>query len=158
MGSVREADSSFSLPLAYSMYYIWKTVILKGDYIYEFAVYPFEGKHTDSELHKKALEYNFPCITSVSATSKGGKYEQIQPLTISSTDIVLSALYTRDGTPYLRFYESRGKKGNLNINYAGGLSSFTEVNLEGKELGKTDSPLSFGPWQIRTLKLVIPGR
>jgi alpha-mannosidase len=159
MGSVRESDSSFSLPLAYSMYYIWKTVILKGDYIYEFAVYPFEGKYTDSELHKKALEYNFPCITGISAgNERTSGPEEIQPLIISSKDMVLSALYTRDGKPYIRFYESKGLKGELKIDYKPGPYVFTEVNLEGNESGNTESPLFFSPWQIRTLKLVIPDR
>ncbi len=30
MGSVHEEDGSFSLPLAYSMFYMWKTVMLEG--------------------------------------------------------------------------------------------------------------------------------
>jgi alpha-mannosidase len=158
MGSVREADESFSIPLAYSMFYIWKTVILKGDYTYEFAVYPFEGKYADSELHRKALEYNFPCITSISKKGNDKKVNQIQPFNVSSPDIVLSAFYTRHGIPFVRFYESKGKKGELKFDYQSGLPDFTEVDLNGKELARIKSPLMFRPWQIRTLRLDIPGR
>jgi hypothetical protein len=44
MGSLRESDRDFSLPLAYAMYYIWGTRMLDGDFCYEFAIYPFAGE------------------------------------------------------------------------------------------------------------------
>ena len=158
MGSVREADESFSIPLAYSMFYIWKTVILKGDYTYEFALYPFEGKYGNSELQRKALEYNFPLITNISNKGNGKRGNQIQPFNISSADIVLSAFYTHGGTPFIRFYESQGKKGELKFDYRDGLTGLTEVDLEGKEMATVKSSLLFLPWQIRTLRLDIPRR
>ena len=43
MGSVRERDGSFSVPLAFAVYYIWGTRMLNGDFTYEFAWYPFTG-------------------------------------------------------------------------------------------------------------------
>ena len=62
MGSVREKDGGFSIPLAYAAYYIWGTRMLSGDFEYEFALYPFTGKWADADLHRHALEYNFPPV------------------------------------------------------------------------------------------------
>jgi hypothetical protein len=97
-------------------------------------------------------------ITNISNKGNGKRGNQIQPFNISSADIVLSAFYTHGGTPFIRFYEFQGKKGELKINYEDGLSGFTDVDLEGKEQGKANSSLLFNPWQIRTLRLDIPRR
>jgi alpha-mannosidase len=56
MGSIREQDGGFSVPLAYSTYYVWGTRILSGKYSYEFSVYPFEGSWQKADLHRRALE------------------------------------------------------------------------------------------------------
>lgn len=60
MGSVYEQDKSFSLPLAYSMYYVWKTVMLKGEFKYEFAIYPFEGRWGMQDCTIKHLNITSP--------------------------------------------------------------------------------------------------
>ena len=39
-GPVRENDGGFSVPLAYSMYYVWGTRMLTGDYNYELGAFP----------------------------------------------------------------------------------------------------------------------
>ncbi len=55
MGSVREADESFSVPLAHAMFYIWNTRMLHGEYEYELALYPFAGDWRAAGLHRRAL-------------------------------------------------------------------------------------------------------
>ncbi len=151
MGSVFETDGGFSLPLAYSMYYVWKTVILKGSFMYEFSLYPFEGRWDEADLHRKALEYSFAFVTGVSEKGTGKSGNQVQLFNISSSDVILSALYTVKRKPIIRFYESRGTEGELNLHYIQGPDSFTEADLLENETGKIDSPVRFNPWQIRTL-------
>lgn len=158
MGSVHEADESFSVPLAYAMYYVWKTVMLKGDYTYEFALYPFEGKWDEAGLHKKALEYNFPCITVLSDKGTGRSGDEIRLFEIASPDVILSALYTQDGIPFMRMYESKGMTGDLQLNYTQKKAAYTEVNLAGEEQGRVISSIRFHPWQIKTLRLDITGK
>lgn len=153
MGSVSESDKSFSLPLAYSMYYVWKTVMLKGDFTYEFAIYPFEGNWIDAGLQHKTLEYNFPCIATSSGKGNGKSGNQIQLFNISAPDIILSALYTQSGKPFIRFYESKGIKGELQFNNLKGTAGITEVDLRGKVLSNSVPSLLFSPWQIRTFRL-----
>ncbi len=158
MGSVHESDGSFSVPLAYSMFYIWKTVMLKGDFAYEFALYPFEGNWVEAGLHHKALEYNFPCVTESAKSGNGKLGNLIQLFDIKSPEVILSALYTQGGKPFIRFFESQGRKGQLQLDYLTGKSGYMEVDLSGKEQGKAASSLLFNPWQIRTYRLDINGR
>ncbi len=151
MGSVYEPDGGFSVPLAYSMYYVWKTVILKGNFMYEFSLYPFEGKWNEADLHRKALEYSFACVTNVSEKGTGKSGNHVQLFNISSSDVILSALYTVNRKPLIRFYESQGTEGELNLHYLQGPDDFIEADLLGNETGKSNSPVTFNPWQIRTL-------
>jgi alpha-mannosidase len=135
------------------MYYVWKTVILKGSFIYEFSLYPFEGKWNEADLHRRALEYSFSCLTNVAEKGTGKSGTRVQLFDISSSDVILSALYTVNRMPLIRFYESRGAGGELNLHYLQGSDNFTEVDLLGNEKGKSNSPVTFNPWQIRTLML-----
>ena len=158
MGSVHETDESISIPLAYSMFYVWKTVILQGDYTYEFALYPFEGRWMEAGLHQKALEYNFPCITSSSIKGSGKSGNQIQLFDLSSPNVILSAFYLREGKPIIRFYESQGIQGQLQLKYLPGKADFTEVNLAGDEKGTSVSSFLFQPWQIKSFQMSASGQ
>jgi hypothetical protein len=157
MGSVREDDGSFSIPLAYSMFYIWKTVMLKGDFTYEFAFYPFEGKWENSGLHKEALEYNFPLIVNSSKSGNGKLGNRVQPFEIEPGNIILSAFYTQGGIPYMRFYESQGCEDVLKLKLQSLQGHFTETDLSGNGKVTVNPPFLFHPWQIRTLRLDIAG-
>jgi alpha-mannosidase len=135
------------------MYYVWNTVILKGNYSYEFALYPFEGSWTDAGLHRKSLEYNFPCISFCSVTGTGKLGSNVQLFDLSSPDLIMSALYLCGGKPIIRFYESQGKFGQLKSKYIKGKADFTEVDLTGTEKESLDSKFNFQPWQIKSFRL-----
>ncbi|MCJ7446070.1 MAG: hypothetical protein MUO72_00065 [Bacteroidales bacterium] len=158
MGSVHESDGGFSIPLAYSMYYVWKTVMLKGSFSYEFSLYPFEGNWNDADLHRKALEYSFPYITKISKKGNGKSGNRIQLIDISASNVILSAFYTQDGKPLIRFYESQGIQGKLNLHCLQGADEFTSVDLRGLDTGKKDSQLLFSPWQIKTFRMEDAGQ
>jgi alpha-mannosidase len=155
MGSVREDDGGFSLPLAYSMYYIWRTVLLSGDYTYEFALLPFEGKWEKADLHRQALNYNFPIIAQSTKKGDGSLGSLFQPFSVTSGSAILSALFTDNGRPYLRFYESAGSNTDLQFSYVKVKSQLLETDLEGNEKEIVNSPLLFTPWLIRTFRLDI---
>jgi hypothetical protein len=157
MGSVHEDDGSFSIPLAYSMFYIWKTVILEGDFTYEFALYPFEGKWDNAGLHHEALNYNFPIIINSSKRGSGALGYKFQPFGMESRNIILSALYTQGGKPFIRFYESKGSKDILNLKFQPGPARLTEVDLSGNGHDSGISPFFFRPWEIKTFRLDITG-
>lgn len=155
MGTVREADGGISIPLAYSMYYIWGTRILSGEYTFEFALFPFEGPWREAGLHRHALEYNFPCVASAGKPGNRKLGSRIAPFEMSSAGVIVSALYTRGAKAHLRMYEHRGQADSVELRSAGMRTRFTETTLGGDPVKVVAAPLQFQPWQIRTIRFDI---
>jgi len=153
MGSVREADGGFSVPLAYAMYYIWGTRMLNGDFTYEFAVYPFAGDWNQADLHRRAIEYNFPCVGVCTAPGDGRLGDNVCLLEAGSSDVVVSALYNEAGKSYIRMYEYMGRGGRALLRYLPGKARLTDVDLTGREGEAVSGSLMFRPWQIRTVQI-----
>ncbi len=153
MGSVREADGSFSVPLAYAMYYVWGTRMLNGDFTYEFALYPFSGDWHQADLHRRALEYNFPCVGVCTAPGDGRLGSELRLLEVASSDVVVSALYSKEGKSYVRMYEYRGRNSHASLDYLPRRARLTEVDLAGREGESLSGLLTFQPWQIRTVRI-----
>jgi alpha-mannosidase len=150
MGSIREDDGSFSIPLAYSMYYIWGTRMLSGTYLYDFAIYPFTGYWKEAGIHKKALEYNFPLPYLETPPGSGRLGNRVDFLDVNCTNIILSALYSSDGNIFARFYEYEGKETNTNILTHKKFSEITEVYLDGNKKGDIKGMVKILPYQIKT--------
>jgi alpha-mannosidase len=153
MCAVRETDGSLSIPLAYSMYYIWGTRILSGEYSFEFALYPFEGPWTEAGLHRRALEYNFPYLASAGMPGDGSAGSRVALLEISAENAIVSALYTRQAQPYLRIYEHSGRPASVSVRDSGGRGKFVQADLRGAAGAAVTSPLQLRPWGICTLRI-----
>ena len=153
MGAVREQDGGFSIPLAYASYYIWGTRMLSGDFEYEFALYPFTDGWSAADLHRRAVEYNFPVIGAPAAAADGLLGQIFRPVQVESADAIVSALYNRDGKTYVRMYEYRGRAGEVSLGYAAGKVAMTQVDLAGRDLGTSPSVLTVKPWQVTTIKI-----
>ena len=151
MGSVREQDGGFSLVLAFAMYYVWRTVMLQGTYTYDFALWPFAGQWQEADLHRRALDYNFPLVAAGSAPGSGRLGSLAQPLEADSPGAVVTALYPRDGAPHVRVFEYRGTPASVQLRGPG--DRFTEVDLAGQSKGSISSTLALAPWEIRTVRI-----
>jgi len=153
MGSVREEDKGFSVPLAYAMYYVWGTRMLNGDFTYEFALYPFAGDWREADLHRHALEYNFPCVGVCIAPGDGRLGSKFGSLEAGSPNVVVSALYSKQGKSYVRMYEYQGQQGRALLKYMLGKARLAEVDLAERESKAVSESLVFRPWQIRTVRI-----
>jgi alpha-mannosidase len=156
MGSIRENDGSFSIPLAYSMYYIWGTRMLNGKYQYDFAIYPFTGDWEQAGLHKKALEYNFPVPCLETPPGKGRLGNRVDFLKTDSENIILSALYNSNNRIFARIYECQGMKADTKIKITQNEAEIFETDLDGNIKGKIKGTVSILPWQIRTFMINYP--
>lgn len=153
MGSVRENDGGFSIPLAYAMYYIWGTRMLNGEFAYEFALYPFSGDWKEADLHRHALEYNFPCVGVCTAPGDGRLGKEVTLLKADSSDVIVSALYHNGKGSYVRMYEYQGREANASLDYLAGKARLTDVDLAGRQGQAVSGSLTFQPWQIRTIRI-----
>jgi alpha-mannosidase len=153
MGAVRERDGGFSVPLAYAAYYIWGTRMLSGDFEYEFALYPFTGGRSAADLHRRAVEYNFPAVGATAAVADGSLGQTFRPVQVESPDAIVSALYSRGGKTCVRIYEYRGTGGTASLDYAAGPARMIQVDLAGRDLGASSNVISVKPWEIKTVRL-----
>lgn len=156
MGAVREKDGGFSIPLAYAAYYVWGTRMLSGDFEYEFALYPFTGTWANADLHRHALEYNFPPVGVAAPGANGNLGGTFQPVKVQSSDAMVSALYSRSGKTYVRVYDYRGTGGEVTLTCAADRTRANEVDLGGRDVGVLPNPFSVKPWEIKTIKLQRP--
>jgi len=153
MGSSREDDGSFSIPLAYYGAYQWRDRPLDGEFEYRFAIHPFTGAWQDADLHRRALEYEFPVVTRVGPAGDGSLGTEHVALQVTSDNVMLSALYPEGGRVYARLYEYRGLYGSAEIVPVHVAAGLTEVDLMGAHGHAAPNPLHFSPWQIRTVRL-----
>jgi hypothetical protein len=156
MGSVREADGGFSLPLAYAANYIWGTRMLTGDFTYEFALFPFTEKWQQADLHRQALAYNFPVVFTAGQPGSGTLGATIRPVAFASEHILLSALYADKGQVYGRLFNCGGEGAETSIACLEGRASLETTDLLGRGDQPAPSPLSFQPWQFRTFRVTLP--
>ncbi len=156
MGSVREGDGGFSLVLAFAMYYIWRTVMLQGAYTYDFALWPIEGTWEAADLHRRALEYNFPLMGAGTAPGSGQLGSLFQPVAADSPGAIVSAMFPRDGAAHLRLFEHRGRSTTVQLGTPSGV--LTEVDLAGRPTGEVSNRLALSPWQIRTVRIDVPAK
>jgi hypothetical protein len=155
MCSVREADGGVSIPLAYSMYYIWGTRILSGKYTYEFALYPFSGPWAAAGLHRRALEYNYPFRVLGSRPGSGAAGNRVALFEVESEHVIASALFPKGGKACLRMYEHAGRPGEARLRYAAGRGRLIETDLAGKAGRPAGPAVAFRPWQIRTFQFEV---
>ncbi len=167
MGSLREADGAFSVPLAFSMYYVWDRWdglvtdqavgpgphFMKGTYHYELGVIPFLGNWRAADIHSRAVEYNLPCMAMEVDELMEPLGSVWTPLQIEGKGAILSALYTRDRHTYARFYEYQGQEAAVSLKWMGCPVDLIEVNLREQPSGALGQTLHLGPWQVRTVAL-----
>jgi hypothetical protein len=167
MGSVREADGAFAVPLAFSMYYVWDNWdglitegavgrgphFMDGTYRYELAIVPFSGDWRDADLHRRAMAYNFPFL-AVQASGLRDPLGQVwAPCQVVGEGAILSALYTRRGHTYARLYEYRGQDTGVSLRWMGHPAHLVEVDLRERPRGALGRTLPLGPWQVRTVEI-----
>ncbi len=152
MGAVHEPDGAFSLPLAYSMFYIWGTRMLKGDFKYEFAFEPFAGDWREAELHRHALQYNFRPVSMLGSPGTGALGEVFQPFRFTSEDALVSALYPDGGQVYARLFAYKEKKVKVAIAAPEGKVRLHRTTLKGREQSSVPGA-QLQPWEFGTFRL-----
>lgn len=148
MGSIHEKDGSFSIPLAYAMYYIWGTRMLYGPYEYEFAIMPFSGKWQNANLQKLSLEYSFG-IPTIEIKPSGNKFGDVVTSFAFSADddIILTALYPKNNKVNARFFKAGEADKISSVRFS---KTFIETDFDGNSIRKAPVKTDFHPWEIKT--------
>src|SRR5208283_4823375 len=105
------------------------------------------------DLHRRALEYNFPIVSLTTAPGAGTLDAEVRLVDTGSENVLLSALYPEGGRILARLYEYEGRAGEATIAAVTGQAGLAEVDLLGANPRPAASPLTFRPWQIRTVRI-----
>lgn len=152
MGSVRHKDGSFSIPLAYAMYYVWGTRMLYGPYHYEFSILPYNTGWKEANLHRKALEYNFHIPKHQSNPQNGKLGTKVKPIHIeTSNDIIMTAFYAEGNSIFGRFFKSDDTNISSGILFSKEGSKLTETKLDGTFIKEISGKIDLKPWEIKTI-------
>jgi hypothetical protein len=156
MGSIREKDNSFSIPLAYAMYYVWGTRMLTGSYTYEFALLPFNGNWKEADLHRKALEYSFQLPTVESKPNKGKLGNNVATFAVDAEkDVILTGLYPLKDKIIARFYKTCDQLPVTTIRFEKRSTRMSETTLDGKLVKESNGTIDFKPWEIKTFQIQL---
>jgi len=151
---IKEEDGGNSIPLIYAMYYIWGTRMLKGDYTFEFALYPYNVIQKRADLHKNALAFNFPFVSKASSSNGGRIDPEFGILDKSLDHVILSALYIDNGKIITRFYNCHKEESKSIIASQLDDVELIEIDLLGNKINSVKEEVIFKPWQFRTFELL----
>ena len=157
-GVLQEPDGGFSIPLAFSMHYIWNTVWLRGSYQFELAFLPFRGDWREARLHKNAMEYNFPALRVTVDGLEDSYGESRSPLEYDEDKVCLTSLFRDRGTLYARFFEHEGAGKRLTLTWNGRAVDLVETDLQLRELAPIGNTLHFAPWEVKTVQFRTTGK
>ena len=155
MAIIREKDQGLSIPLAYSMYYIWGTRPLYGKYDYSFAFYPFRGNWQNADLPKRALEYAFPapvCEMQGTSNEYGSLIKPFQ-FQFDNSDLMLTALYPQGNGIVARFFKYGDRSAQSTVNINRDTFNISEIDLNGNVLNSKVNELHLTPWQFKTVRI-----
>ncbi len=159
MGSVYEQDGALSAVLAFSLPYVWGTRRLRGTYTYDLGILPFEGDWRDADLHRQAVEYNFPFVVRQESDAQDTLGSIWMPYREEITgQAMLSALYTRDGCLYARHYEYGGQNARVAMAWLGQPADLQAATLREQPLGRLGRRAHLTPWQVQTVRLLPAGQ
>jgi hypothetical protein len=151
---VNESDGGNSVPLAYSMYYIWGTRMLNGTFDYEFALNPYEGSWKEANIHKKAISYNFPMVTHTSDPHQGTGDPETRIFRINSDRVILSAFFVDGGKVFARVYNCSDEPCDITITDLMDHKGWIETDLQGNKINGVNKNIEFNPWQFKTLEWI----
>lgn len=176
--AVREIDGALSLPVAFSMYYVWDNTknlrayqdeatwnrqsgccadksdakyFLNGIYHTHFAIYPFQGTWEQAQLHRRALEYSHPCVPISREMAKLIETQKIE-LKLSE-NMFVSTVYQKNAAIYFRVYEMEGKNGSISAQMREKLLPLEPVDFFETPVGKVCEEQTIKPHQVKTFRM-----
>ncbi|MGC4085989.1 MAG: alpha-mannosidase [Vicinamibacterales bacterium] len=125
----------------------------EGEHHFTYSIYPHIGDWTEGGVVKEAFALNSPLVVS-----NGGALPSFAQ--VSGLELSIGALKrAEDGNGLvLRVYEPNGARGSATISFGREMATIDEMNLLEDSLDSSSNgnsvALEFGPFQVRSLRLV----
>jgi alpha-mannosidase len=140
----------------------------RGPQHFEYALYPHAGRWQDADTVKIGYEFNNRLVAEQVAPHGGPLPPEKSFASVDAPNVILSAMKaSEDGKALIvRLYEDAGKATHAVVKLPVASGTANEANL--MEVADTPAkPLSlengavaldFAPWEIKTLRIEVPGR
>jgi hypothetical protein len=148
MGSVRETNGAFSVPLAFTTDYVWGTEPLGGQREWSVALIPWAGDWETAGLQRHVLEFAFPVVV-VPGSLAGASPDFLR---LDSPDLCLTACYSENGHGYARLLNASARECSVPWNQRGRTAP-RAVDLWYRDLAVAQSSVPLRGWQFQTYRL-----
>lgn len=136
----------------------------QGEHEFTYSLLPHGGDWRDAHVVRRAMELNHPAVVVAADVQGGMRPSKHAWLRLDADHVVLDTIKAaEDGTgTIMRFYESSGGRETVRVQWSQGIAKAVVVNLledeaESLELSQDGAiELSFGPFEIKTIKLISP--
>jgi alpha-mannosidase len=136
----------------------------QGDHEFTYSLLPHAGDWREAHVVRRAMELNHPAAAVAATAHAGALPAERAWVRFDSEHVVLDTIKaSEDGSgTILRFYESSGGRETVRLKWMQSIASASLVNLLEDEVAALEFAddgsleLSFGPFEIKTVKLVSP--
>ncbi|MCA0758160.1 alpha-mannosidase [Paenibacillus sp. N4] len=143
----------------------------RAEHTFTYSLYPHKGDHVQAEVYKRGYELNVPLRTSALAAAQAGgpvSAAAMLPgaqsfLNTGHPNVMIEAVKkAEDGDDLvIRLYETAGARAEAALGSGFGFREAWEADLMERKLGALPAeggrvPLTFAPFEIKTLRLTNP--
>ncbi|OHB52746.1 MAG: alpha-mannosidase [Planctomycetes bacterium GWF2_41_51] len=136
----------------------------RGKHQFTYSLYPHTGNHIDGNTARRAYELNAPLLAKKISQPKQTAASPSSFLSIDSEAVIIETVKkTQDSNDIIiRTYENTGAgcyvilKANLPLKKVW-LSDGMENKIQNIDFENNEIALSFRPWEIKTIKIVLQG-
>ena len=146
--------NNMRIPLIYSNEYLCGDRILDGRFDSDFALYPFTSDVNNALIHRDAMAYEYPLISSYVPAGDGDMNSfGIADISGDSGNVVLTAMYPEDDHILVRFCNLSDENDSLVFSPVKGTLSYETDLLGNKTADIKNNTLAFSPWEIKTARI-----
>ena len=134
----------------------------QADHVFTYALYPHAGDHVAGGVIHAGYELNIPLRAVVAAPHAGQAPPSASFLSLDARNVIVEAVKkAEDGDDLIvRLYEAAGRGERTALRFGVGVAAVWEANLMEEasaplELAEGRVELSFGPFEIKTLKVTL---
>ncbi len=125
---------------------------LSGTYTTNLAFLPFTGTWQEAQLHRRAMEYNVPCVD---ISGESARLLRDVALRVNVPEnVFISSIYRAGEDTYIRFYEMEGRTGEISATLDGETALLQETDFFENPTAEPVETVTLGSCAVRTYKLI----
>ena len=132
----------------------------QGRHIFAYALYPHKGSWKEAGSIRKGYEFNYPPLVFTESSHRGSLPKSFSFVKVYSETVILETIKkAEDSSSFiLRFYETIGKRTQVEILFSESLLEAWETDMLEREISKLPIQdkllqVNLGAYEIKTVKI-----